>query len=137
MKNLDIYPLYKPLKTKCRILYSRAIRYISQPLMFDFQFNQCLMFICLSQLSSFAILGLYPFGKSYIMVICSLLIKQMQLVGISSTIKHFHSLQASCQRTGATNLTHFNPCIVRNTIITNRKQCSWQPSYNAFLNSKL
>lgn len=57
--------------------------YISQPLMFDFQFNQCLMFIWLSQLKSFAILGLCPFGKSYTMVICSLLIKQMQLLGIS------------------------------------------------------
>jgi len=46
MNKLDIYPLYQLLKTKCRILYSRAIReYISQPLMFDFQFNQCLMFI--------------------------------------------------------------------------------------------
>jgi len=83
MNNLDIYPLYQILKTKCRILYSRAIRYISQPQMFDFQFNQCLMLIWLFQLSSFAILGLCPFVKSYIMVICSLLIKHMQLVGIS------------------------------------------------------
>jgi hypothetical protein len=57
--------------------------YISQPLISHFQFNQCLMFIWLFQLNSFAILGLCPFGKSYIMVICSLLIKQMQLVGIS------------------------------------------------------